>query len=91
MMSRCRDCPATALRDASGPTLGLTCAAGSCVKRHEQQHETKNIKRHGFQAVPAASGAGHVGPWIDRTVLFIIFKVIIYEFSIPKNTVFLLR
>ena len=29
MMSRCRDRPATALRDASGPTHSVRCAAGS--------------------------------------------------------------
>ena len=34
MMSRCRDRPATALRDASGPTIRVRCAAGRCGERH---------------------------------------------------------
>ncbi len=34
MMSRCRDRPATALRDASGPTIRVRCAAGEHGDRY---------------------------------------------------------
>jgi len=60
------DRPASVFRAEGGPTLGLTCAAGGRVKRHGWWHETNNIKRHGFGAAPAASGAGHVGPLVAK-------------------------
>ena len=51
MMSRCRDCPATALRDASGPTIRLSRAAGRAV-----------MKRHGVQAkICSQTAVGGVG------------------------------
>ena len=34
VMSRCRVCPATALRDASGPTIRVRCAAGGHGERY---------------------------------------------------------
>ena len=51
MRSRCRNCPATALRDASGPTLGLKRTAGSFVDRQGYWHETrmKNVPGLGLR------------------------------------------
>ena len=67
MMSRCRGCPATALRIESGPTLGLKRAAGSFDKWHHATAQDAHEKRTKFQAAPAASLAGHVGPRVDRS------------------------
>ena len=56
----------TCLWVASGPTLGLNCAAGRRVDRHNYKHETSIIKRTRLRAAPAASIAGHVGPLVDN-------------------------
>jgi len=53
--------PAKAFRVEGGPTLGLKRAAGSFHRWHDATAQEAHEKRHGFQAAPAASLAGHVG------------------------------
>ena len=52
----------TVCRGESGPTLGLRCAAGSFARWHHATARDTHEKRTGFEAAPAASPAGHVGP-----------------------------
>ena len=79
MMSRCRDCSAPALRDASGPTLGLTCAAGGRKKRDERRHGTRMKNAPGLgprqrRQVQAMLG----GNCID--IYELLIKIIFYVF-----------
>jgi len=74
----------TVCRAASGPTLGLNCAAGECGDRHSYRHETNTIKCTEFRAAPAASIAGHVGPPINSNNQGILlqFNMFIYRIDI---------
>ena len=60
MMSRCRDCPATALWDASGPTIRLSRAAEhDMMKRHGTTKEYMFVNSGWRRRLQAAVGPGH--------------------------------
>ena len=56
------DRPASVFRAEGGPTMALTCAAGGFNRWHHATAQNAHEKRPGFEAAPAASGAGRVGP-----------------------------
>jgi len=61
------------------------------VERHGWRHETNNIKRHGFRAAPAASGAGHVGRRVDRNMPYLALERIISAYDVKRLRVVLKR
>ena len=60
MLSRCRNCPATALRDASGPTIALSRAAErATIKRHGTTKEYMFVNRYRRRRLQRHVGPGH--------------------------------
>ena len=71
LMSRCRVCPATALRDASGPTLSLSRAAErAMMKRHGHTKEYVFVNSGWRRRLQAMLGRGMAddGPSAHPTV-----------------------